>query len=49
MQKPTLSQVLKEALADSEQGPVVVLEDGGGWHHELGLGVHLGHLIQTLC
>ena len=37
----TLCQVLKEALADGEQGPVVALQDGGGGHHELGLRVHL--------
>ena len=44
----TLCQVLKEALADSEQGPVVALEDGGGRHHQLGLWVHLRQLIQAL-
>ena len=44
----TLSQVFKEALGDSEQGPVVVLEDGGGGHHQLCLGLHLWHLLQAL-
>lgn len=44
----TLCQVFKEALADSEQGPVVALEDGGGGHHQLGLRVNLRHLIQAL-
>ncbi len=46
--KGTLSQVFKEALGDSEQGPVVVLEDGGGGHHQLCLGLHLWHLLQAL-
>lgn len=44
----TLCQVLKEALADGQQGPVVALEDGGGGHHKLGLRVHLRQLIKAL-
>ena len=46
---PTLSQVVEEALADSQQGPVVALEDGRGRHHQLGIGIQAGELIQPLC
>ena len=44
----TLCQILKEALADSQQWPVVVLQYRGGGHHELSIGVQLGQLIQAL-
>lgn len=44
----TLCQIFKEALADSEQGPVVALEDGGGGHHQLGLRVNLRKLVKAL-
>ena len=46
---PTLSQVVKEALADGQQGPVVALEDGRGGHHQLGVGIQARELIQPLC
>ena len=46
---PTLSQVVEEALADGQQGPVVALEDGRRRHHQLGAGVQAGELVQPLC
>lgn len=46
---PTLSQVVKEALADGQQGPVVALEDGRGRHHQPGAGIQAGELVQPLC
>ena len=45
----TLRQVFKEALADCEQRPVVVLEDGCGGHKQLSVGIYFRHFFQTLC
>ena len=45
----TLSQVLKEALANGQQGPVVLLQDGSGRQHQLCIAVQLRNLIKALC